>query len=852
MALGRKPFTLLGRGLGRAALFVVTTAFLAACGSDDGTNSNTTPPTATATLALPSATPTLSCPVAQALGLSLSHCPTATETLTAAFTATPQPTFTSAPSFTPTPSPTVTIPPSATPTLSPTATVPTATPTLTATPTATSTPGPGFAVRSSVRQLLIEDATPGTELVVRNPNGDVVQSGTVDGQGTLIFRGLAPGEGYVVAAPDQPEPNKSAPVAVWDLDDVPPNDFYTSQRLSAGYQYITTRDGTKLAINVILPGPIEDGPYPTVVEYSGYDPANPDSPQPSSLLASILGYAAVGVNMRGTGCSGGSFDFFEPAQVTDGYDAIEIIAQQPWVKFNKVGMVGVSYPGISQLFTAQTQPPHLAAIAPLSVISDIGRGILYPGGILNNGFAVEWALERQRDAQPFGQPWSAKRRDQGDTVCIENQRFRGQNPDLLRKIRENNVYIPEVADPLSPVTFVHKINVPVFLAGAWQDEQTGGYFPNMLDRFTGTDKLHFTITNGGHTDSLGPAIFTRWFEFLSFYVRREIPVLPLNARLALSVLAQEVFGIDRPPPVEADRFVREPSFEAALARFEAEPRVRILLENGAGSPQPGSPVARTEVTFPSWPPPNTTPVAWYFEANGRLSPSLPTSEGADRYLYDPSQSQLTTFSGGDDGIWRALPNWNWRPYAPGTAVAYETEPLAETMVMIGSGSVDLWIQSTAPDTDIEVTLSEVRPDGNEMHVQSGWLRASRRKLSEAESSELRPAFSGKREDLAPLPPGEFVLARVELFPFAHVFRAGSRIRIAVDSPGNSRPRWRFEVLEFDGEVTNTIARSPEHPSRVVLPWIPGIEVPATLPPCPSLRLQYCRPYAPVTNTPAKP
>lgn len=812
---------------------------LAGCGSD-GQGTDSTTPTATRTSIPPTPTVTPGCPATPSESSADSHCPRPSPSLTptASFTFTRTlPPATATPTF------------SATATATSTATLPPAT--ATATQTFTPTPGPGFVARSSVRQLLVSDATPGTVLAVRNANGETLQSGTVDPQGTSIFRNLEPGEGYVVYAPDGSEPRESAPLAVWDLHDVPPNEFYTSQRLVPGYQYITTRDGTKLAVNVILPGPVESGPYPTVVEYSGYDPANPDAPQPSTLIASILGYAAVGVNMRGTGCSGGSFNFFEPAQVTDGYDAIEIIAQQPWVKFNKVGMVGVSYPGISQLFTAQTQPPHLAAVAPLSVISDIGRGILYPGGILNNGFAVEWALERQRQAEPFGQSWAAKRRDQGDIVCIENQRFRGQNPDLMAMIRENNFYVPAVADPLSPVTFVDKINVPVFLAGAWQDEQTGGYFPTMLDHFTGTDKLHFTMTNGGHTDSLGPAIFTRWFEFLSFYVRREIPVLPLEAKLALSAIAQQVFGVDR-IRIEPDRFTGEPSFEAALARFEAKPRVRILLENGAGNSQAGAPVPRTEVNFPSWPPPNTTPSIWYFDAGGRLSPEPPASEGADRYLYDPSQSQLTTFAGSDGDIWRALPNWNWRPYAPGTAVAYESEPLAETTVMIGSGSVDLWLRSTAPDTDLEVTLSEVRPDGNEVYIQSGWLRASRRALDPNQSTILRPVHTHRREDAAPLPPGEFVLVRVELFPFAHVFRPGSRIRIAVDSPGNSRPRWRFEVLEFEGPVTNFVARSAQYPSRIVLPHVPGIEVPGPLPPCPSLRLQYCRPYAPVENMSATP
>jgi uncharacterized protein len=58
-----------------------------------------------------------------------------------------------------------------------------------------------------------------------------------------------------------------------------------------------------------------------VIEYSGYAPANPASPQPSTLITSNMGYATVGVNMRGTGCSGGAFQFFEQLQSTDGYES---------------------------------------------------------------------------------------------------------------------------------------------------------------------------------------------------------------------------------------------------------------------------------------------------------------------------------------------------------------------------------------------------------------------------------------------------------------------------------------------------------------------------------------------------
>ena len=94
-------------------------------------------------------------------------------------------------------------------------------------------------------------------------------------------------------------------------------------------------------------------------------------------------------------------------------------------------MVGISYPGISQLYVARTQPPHLAAITPLSVIDDTYRGTLYPGGILNTGFAVPWAKERTEQAAPYGQGWEKPLVDAGDTICAANQLVRLQNPDPL-------------------------------------------------------------------------------------------------------------------------------------------------------------------------------------------------------------------------------------------------------------------------------------------------------------------------------------------------------------------------------------------------------------------------------------
>ena len=105
------------------------------------------------------------------------------------------------------------------------------------------------------------------------------------------------------------------------------------------------RDGTLLAAMVRFPDAYiyGDGPYPTVIEYSGYSPSRPDRMDSGTRIANALGFATVSVNMRGTGCSGGVFDVFNRAQHADGYDVVEIVAGQPWVLNNQVGMIGLSH-----------------------------------------------------------------------------------------------------------------------------------------------------------------------------------------------------------------------------------------------------------------------------------------------------------------------------------------------------------------------------------------------------------------------------------------------------------------------------------------------------------------------------
>ena len=700
-----------------------------------------------------------------------------------------------------------------------------------------------FSVRGSVEQVSVVGSQPGVRLRLVAPDGHTVGRGTADAAGSFLFRDVTPGTGYVVT-PATTATNTSLPVRVLAQGEHPPASFYEDQTLGPGYQYLTTRDGTRLAVNVVLPGPPEAGPYPTVIEYSGYDPANPDGFQAASRLAQTLGYATVGVNLRGTGCSGGAWRYFEPLQGLDGYDAVEIVAAQPWVLHHAVGMVGISYPGISQLFVAETRPPHLAAITPLSVIADTYRGALYPGGILNTGFAVPWAKDRQADAAPApagGQGWAKRRIAAGDETCAENQASRLQTGDVLDGIRADEDYVPARLDPLAPERFVGRIDVPTFLVGAAQDEQTGGQWPAMIDDFDPDVPLRVTLTNGTHTEGFGPAVITRWAEFLDFYVARRIPSIPAAARATASLGYVRLAGtpLELPP----DRFAGETDFAAAKSRYESEPPIRVLFDNGAGS-VPGAPVPGFEASFDRWPVPGTAPTAYYLGADGSLATVKPSRQarGSDAYRYDPAAMPATSHPSPDDDLFSARPNYDWEPLPDGLGVAYLTPPLGKDTVVLGPASADLWLASSASDTDLEVVITEVRPDGKETYVQSGWLRASRRALDRSRSSILEPVPTYTRADRTPLPRNRFVRVRVPVFAISHAFRSGSRIRVVVQAPGGNVPRWAFAALPADGRVTNRIGRGAAHPSRVVLPIVDGVDVPTALPPCPALRGQPCRDY----------
>lgn len=648
---------------------------------------------------------------------------------------------------------------------------------------------------------------------------------------------LAPGD-YVVRDLSESPPSVHGPVRVLAVDDHPDPATY-DQDLPGGFGYLRTRDGTLLSAMVRFPdeGMYGPPPWPTVVEYSGYGPSNPDLMSPGQLLANLLGFATIGVNMRGTGCSGGVFDVFSPAQAADGYDVIETVARQPWVRHGRPGMVGLSYPGISQLFVAATAPPSLAAITPLSVIDDLWRQ-QWPGGTYNSGFTRAWLAQRDAETKIGGMAWDQARIDAGDEVAAANQSIRSLTLDFERFGRAAEDFRPALGARRA-ADLVHRIEVPVFLSGSWQDEQTGSRFALMLERFQAAPHVVFTLFNGHHPDGFSPMMATRWFEFLSFHVSREVPVVPDLVRAVAPAAFAEHFGYTA--QLEGDRFAHlVDDYPTALARYTAEPPVRVLFESGTVADVAGAPGHRYEVQLATFPPPDAVARRWYLGSGARLLDASPDTDGADRYLDDvgAGASSYALTERFDDFLLPSVPI-EWTRFADECTAAYETDPLTEPLTVMGQGHVDLWLCPGTPDTSVQATLTEVRPDGHELRVQSGWHRPVHREEDPERSDHLRVDYTFAREHRAALVPGEWLRFRIPFMPVAHVFRPGSRVRLALSTPGRDQPFWCFDN-PVEAGAAHLVGRGGIHPSALVLPAWSGLEHPEELPPADAVRGQPAR------------
>lgn len=482
--------------------------------------------------------------------------------------------------------------------------------------------------------------------------------------------------------------------------------------------YVELPDGAKLRYVAILPA---EGRFPTLLEYGGYAPPYNEGLGIGLAQRSVSrGYAYVGVQLRGSGCSSGDFAPLSPTTAADGFSAVEWAATQPW-STGDVGMVGYSYHGFSQVVTAAARPPHLRAIAAGAIPGDLYRDLAYPGGIPNPGSlavftGLSTAAGPAAEATAAGFPREECTENLAPAERLGGIPLLGVAEERFDGALYHDVYPPDI---------LSKIEVPLFTVHGWQDDIL---LPGMIHGLARSSGPWWaTLSNGDHSLYAKPPSLARMEAFL-------------------------------------DRFVK-----GSANGFEERPRVAVDWEIGTDL------AARWNTTEDAWPPAATRP--WRLNlSDGSLGEK--EGRGSTTWLAAlPGPVNPATSVSRDDVDIGGLAGPALVP-AP-TRVVWRSEPLAEDVVLLGSANLSLWIRTDAPDVDVQVTLREVRDDGAVL-VQRGWLRASHRALDGERSTPLVPRHP--HDAAEPLPRGEPTELAIGIPPFGHVFRAGSRIEVGLDAP----------------------------------------------------------------------
>ncbi|MHB8813845.1 MAG: CocE/NonD family hydrolase [Steroidobacteraceae bacterium] len=561
--------------------------------------------------------------------------------------------------------------------------------------------------------------------------------------------------------------------------------------------YLKTRDGTELRYGVLLPP--GKGRFPAIIEYSGYDPGaaggyaylHNDTSMSTTFDRTLLdhGYAVMGVNARGTGCSRGTFTFLGPTFGRDGADAVDWAARQSWSD-GDVGMAGWSWAGMSQIATASNRPAQLRAIAPGMAMTDPRSDDWAIGGVPSQGLVTGWW-------QFLHSRWLAVRRsavmehDQGCVAQVDRNYAAAETPAI-------NVPSQLIRHPLRDawtqeqriLDQVDRIQVPVLSMEAFQDDVTtarAGYYQERLD----PDRVWLVQTNGGH----------------DLY-------LSLRFRAALVAFM--------------DHFVKGES-----DGFERKPQVQVWMESKTEGMQPDE---RDENAAPEWVihrdrlPVAVDALTLTLNSGKRLDRDGKTGGAPDSYDY-PVEGPAVNLDP-DKPAWGPLsPQWRRG------SVAYTSAPLDESIVIYGPVSANLWVSTTQSDSDLQVTLTDVRPDGEEQYVQRGWLRLSDRALDPRRSTIHLPVLCDLPKCMEAVTPGCPVLARVELTKVAQAFRTGDRIRVWIDAPSATGSN-SFDHSSLP--ATNRIWHDPEHRSQIVFGVIAGVPVPSQRPSCGTTLMQPCR------------
>jgi putative CocE/NonD family hydrolase len=603
---------------------------------------------------------------------------------------------------------------------------------------------------------------------------------------------------------------------------------------------VRMRDGARLATDVYRParnGVAVAERFPVILERTPYDKTadsrserTPDvaSPKSRAEVAAFFvrrGYVVIYQDCRGRYASEGEFVKYL-SDGDDGYDTCAWILAQPWCN-GRIGTMGLSYAAHTQGALGSAGAPGVAAM----FLDSGGFANAYQGGIRQGG-----AFELKQATWAFNQ-------------AVESPEIEA-DPQRLAAMKAIDIRAWFGRMPWrrgdSPVSLAPEYEDYLFdqwehgeFDGFWK--RPGLYAEGFYDRFPDAAMVHMSSW-------YDPYPRTATQNYIGLSRRKRGPV-----RLILGPWTHGdrqltwAGDVDFGPRATLDGNLATDFLTLRLRWFdrwlrgiengvEREPAVRLFVmgggsgrKNAAGRLDHGG-SWRAE---PDWPLPDTRWTRYHLHRSGLLAPALPgEASGFREYVYDPA-SPVPTIGGtvtsgqpvmvGGAFDQREGPRFfgSREPYRPlaerADVLVFETPPLEEDLEVTGPVVVNLWVSSSAPDTDFTAKLIDVYPanadypSGFAMNLTDGILRARYRR-------------SWERPEL--MAPGTVYQVRIDAFPTSNRFVRGHRIRLDISSSnfphfdpnpntGESEGRWRSRQA-----ATNRIYLDAARPSHVVLPVIP--------------------------------
>ncbi len=574
------------------------------------------------------------------------------------------------------------------------------------------------------------------------------------------------------------------------------------------------RDGSRMATDIYRPATSER--LPVLLHRTPYDKTGQKS---IAEYFARHGYVVAVQDIRGRYKSEGKFLKVQPLDATDGYDAVEWMAKQPYAN-GTVGMWGTSFAAHMQAGAAQLHPPSLKTlVVNMGGMSNAwDHGVRYRG-TYEMGRQLTWAWSQlAADA-----PSPAVRKLLTETEKVEDwydrqPMKRGLNPLSVAPLYEgwyldfyeHADYDAFWKDPMMNWSehYSGTSDIPMMQIGGWYDIFLAGTFEN----FVGLTKLKKSpqrIVVGPWTHHGNERAYAGDISFGEQATLKDFDT-EWHRRWFDHYMKGDATGVEKDAPVHL--FV----MGTGDGHKDADKR---LFHGGYWR------------DASEWPLAGTRMMPYYFHADGSLSTAKPAERSSSTtYTFDP-RHPVPTIGGGSsarlkDGAYDQREDKRFppsaAPYLPLRArddiVTFQTEPLAEDMEVIGPIKVVLHASSNRTDTDFTAKLIDVYPPSDD------WPAGFDLNLTDA---IVRGRYRATRDHAVMLEPGTVYPFTIEPFPTANVFKKGHRIRVDISS--SNFPR--FDANPNTGEplgknrrmvtADNTIYHSATYPSHIVLPLAPA-------------------------------